>query len=189
MGNLTRFRIAVLPGDGIGHEIMPSCLEVLNAAAARTGAFTLDCESREAGADCRPWELDVFVTENMFGDILSGLGAGLMGGLGFAPSADIGDEFAVFQPCHGIASDIAGQDKANPIAMFLSGAMMLDWLDDRAGLAEGRASGELIRRAVSNALDAIQPLEIGGDAGTVAITKSVLEAMATLPLEMLDVAS
>jgi 3-isopropylmalate dehydrogenase len=52
MGNLTQFRIAVLPGDGIGHDILPSCLEVLNAAAARTGAFTLDCESREAGADC-----------------------------------------------------------------------------------------------------------------------------------------
>lgn len=76
----------------------------------------------------RPWDFDVAVTENMFGDILSDLGAGLMGTLGLAPSADIGDEAAVFQPCHGTAPDIAGKGIANPAAMFLSAAMMLDWL-------------------------------------------------------------
>ena len=65
----------------------------------------------------RPWTFDVLVTENMFGDILSDLGAGLMGSLGLAPSADIGDAAAVFQPCHGSAPDIAGQGKANPLAM------------------------------------------------------------------------
>ena len=136
----------------------------------------------------RSWELDVLVTENMFGDILSDLGAGLMGGLGFAPSADIGDEFAVFQPCHGTAPDIAGQGKANPIAMFLSGAMMLDWLGDREGVAEARAAAEHIRRAVNSALGIVQPLEIGGDAGTLAITKTVLDAIVSLPLENTDVA-
>ena len=331
MRNQSRFRIAVLPGDGIGHEVMPACLEVLNAAAARFGAFQLEYDVRPAGAESyrdtghalppetskavrsadaillgamglpsirrpdgteitpqidlrvdlglyagvrpvrilkgapavladpraartdfvliresteglfasrgkgsiiddrearetlvitrevserlfdfafalarkrrqagspgevmcvdkanvfasfaffrkifgeravlnpditatsmyvdatamfmirRPWELDVLVTENMFGDILSDLGAGLMGGLGFAPSADIGDEFAVFQPCHGTAPDIAGQGRANPIAMFLSGAMMLDWLGEREGVVEGQSAAELIRRAV-----------------------------------------
>ena len=76
----------------------------------------------------KPWDFDVLVTENMFGDILSDLGAGLMGGLGVAPSADIGLHNAVFQPCHGSAPDIAGMGKANPMAMILSGAMMLDWL-------------------------------------------------------------
>ena len=76
----------------------------------------------------KPWELDVLVTENMFGDILSELGAGLMGGLGVAPSADIGLDNAVFQPCHGTAPDIEGQDLANPIAMISSAAMMLEWL-------------------------------------------------------------
>ena len=75
------------------------------------------------------------VTENMFGDILSDLGAGLIGGLGMAPSADIGDDHAVFQPCHGTAPDIAGQGLANPTAMFLSAAMMLDWLSERSGVA------------------------------------------------------
>ena len=81
----------------------------------------------------RPAAWDVMVTENMFGDILSDLGAGLMGGLGVAPSADIGDDHAVFQPCHGSAPDIAGRGIANPAAMILSAAMMLDWLGERHG--------------------------------------------------------
>ena len=81
----------------------------------------------------------MLVTENMFGDILSDLGAGLMGGMGMAPSADIGDEHAVFQPCHGTAPDIAGQGKANPTAMFLSGAMMLEWLGTEASVGKCRA--------------------------------------------------
>ena len=76
----------------------------------------------------RPWEFDVLVTENMFGDILSDLAAGLVGGMGFAPSADIGHSRAVFQPAHGSAPDIAGKGIANPTAAILSGAMMLDWL-------------------------------------------------------------
>jgi isocitrate dehydrogenase len=79
----------------------------------------------------KPWNFDVMVMENMFGDILSDLAAGLIGGLGIAPSADIGDKHAVFQPCHGTAPDIMGQGKANPTAMILSVAMMLDWLADK----------------------------------------------------------
>src|SRR6185312_2923618 len=81
----------------------------------------------------RPWDFDVMPTENMFGDILSDLTAGLVGGMGMAPSADIGDRHAVFQPCHGTAPDIMGQGKANPTAMILSAAMMLDWLADKHG--------------------------------------------------------
>jgi len=79
----------------------------------------------------RPWDFDVMVMENMFGDILSDLAAGIVGGLGMAPSADVGDTHAVFQPCHGTAPDIMGQGKANPTAMILSAAMMLDWLADK----------------------------------------------------------
>src|SRR5436189_3585989 len=89
----------------------------------------------------RPWDFDVMVTENMFGDILSDLAAGLIGGLGMAPSADIGDRYAVFQPCHGTAPDIAGQGIANPVAAILSAAMMLDWLGARHGCAAARAAG------------------------------------------------
>lgn len=130
-----------------------------------------------------PWTLDVLVTENMFGDILSDLGAGLMGGLGFAPSADIGDEFAVFQPCHGTAPDIAGQGKANPVAMFLSGAMMLDWLGEREKVTEACTASDLIRRAVDSALSKARPLETGGDADTLTLARAVLDAVQSLPLE------
>src|SRR3989454_2252757 len=81
----------------------------------------------------RPWDFDVMVMENMFGDIISDLTAGLIGGMGMAPSADIGDTHAVFQPCHGTAPDIMGKGLANPTAMILSAALMLDWLADRHG--------------------------------------------------------
>src|SRR6185369_15843227 len=77
----------------------------------------------------RPHTFDVIVTENMFGDILSDLSAGLVGGMGMAPSADIGDHYAVFQPSHGSAPDIAGKRIANPVATILSAAMMLEWFD------------------------------------------------------------
>jgi len=92
----------------------------------------------------RPEMFDVAVTENMFGDILSDLAAGLVGGMGMAPSADIGERHAVFQPSHGSAPDIAGRGIANPVAAILSAAMMLEWLDTPAA-CRGAA---LIRRAV-----------------------------------------
>lgn len=133
----------------------------------------------------RPWALDVLVTENMFGDILSDLGAGLMGGMGFAPSADIGAEHAVFQPCHGTAPDIAGQGKANPTAMILSGAMMLDWLGEKHGRREAIQAAELIRAAVDRAFaDGLKPYEIGGADGTRDIARHVLEAMNRKSLEV-----
>src|SRR6201989_413657 len=76
----------------------------------------------------RPWGFEGTLMENMFGNILSEMTQGLIGVLGMPPSADIGDRHAVFQPCHGTAPDIMGQGKANPTAMILSAAMMLDWL-------------------------------------------------------------
>lgn len=78
----------------------------------------------------RPESFDVIVTENMFGDILSDLAAGIVGGMGMAPSGDIGENCAVFQPSHGTAPDIAGQGKANPIGTILSAALMLEWLGE-----------------------------------------------------------
>jgi 3-isopropylmalate dehydrogenase len=130
----------------------------------------------------RPWTLDVMAMENMFGDILSDLGAGLMGGMGMAPSADIGDEHAVFQPCHGTAPDIVGQGKANPTAMILSAAMMLEWLGDKHSLKSAHQAAALIEAAVSKAYvdRKLKPFELGGPDGTAAITKAVLDAMATL---------
>lgn len=123
----------------------------------------------------QPWIYDVLVTENMFGDILSDVGAALMGGMGFAPSADIGDDHAVFQPCHGSAPDIAGQGKANPTAMILSGAMMLEWLGEQHDCAEAVGAGALLRQAVDDAFSSgeLKPFEIGGRAGTIEIVDAV----------------
>ncbi len=116
----------------------------------------------------KPWDFDVLVTENMFGDILSDLGAGLMGGLGLAPSADIGLKQAVFQPCHGSAPDIAGQGVANPHAMILSAAMMLDWLGIKHDNAALRADGARLREAVEAVVARGDCLtrDLGGTAGT-----------------------
>ncbi len=127
----------------------------------------------------RPWAFDVMVTENMFGDILSDLGAGLMGGMGMAPSADIGDHHALFQPCHGTAPDIMGQGKANPTAMILSAAMMLDWLGDTHALPACNRAAALITDAVDAAYagGTLLPFELGGTAGTTTITEAVMAAM------------
>ena len=126
----------------------------------------------------RPGDFDVMVTENMFGDILSDLTAGLIGGMGMAPSADIGDRYAVFQPCHGTAPDIMGQGKANPTGMILSAAMMLDWLADKHGIEGAAEAGEKIEQAVDKAYaGGIKPMEFGGRNGTADIAKAVLEAL------------
>jgi isocitrate/isopropylmalate dehydrogenase len=77
-----------------------------------------------------PHDYDVLVAENMFGDIVSDLCAGLVGGLGFAPAANIGDKYAVFEPTHGSAPKYAGKDVVNPIAMILTAKMMLDWMGE-----------------------------------------------------------
>jgi 3-isopropylmalate dehydrogenase len=126
----------------------------------------------------RPWDFDVMVMENMFGDILSDMTAGLIGAMGMAPSADIGDRYAVFQPCHGTAPDIMGQGKANPTGMILSAAMMLDWLADKHGLEQAAEACERIERAVDKAYaQGIKPMEFGGKNGTADIGNAVLAAL------------
>ena len=126
----------------------------------------------------RPWDFDVMVMENMFGDILSDLAAGLIGGLGIAPSADIGDKHAVFQPCHGTAPDIMGLGKANPTAMILSAAMMLDWLADKHDHPAAAEAALRIERAVDRAYaGGIKPMEYGGKDGTSAIANAVMKAL------------
>ena len=127
----------------------------------------------------QPWDFDVLVTENMFGDILSDLTASLIGGMGMAPSADIGDKHAVFQPCHGTAPDIMGKGLANPTAMILSTAMMLDWLADKHTHAPAAEAAQRIERAVDRAFaKGLKPCEFGGPDGTTAVGKAVLAALA-----------
>ncbi len=119
----------------------------------------------------RPHTFDVLVTENMFGDILSDLAAGLVGGMGMAPSADIGDSCAVFQPAHGTAPDIAGKGIANPIATILSVAMMLEWL----GQEETLPGAARIRRAVEAVL--ADPTRRTPDLGGTMTTQQMGEAI------------
>lgn len=109
----------------------------------------------------RPERFDVIVTENLMGDILSDLAAGLVGGMGMAPSADLGDRHGVFQPAHGSAPDIAGKGVANPVATILSVALMLDWLGEARGAA-------LVRGAVERVLadPARRTRDLGGTLST-----------------------
>ena len=124
----------------------------------------------------KPWECDVLVMENMFGDILSDLGGGLVGGMGMAPCAEIGDSHGLFQPAHGSAPDIMGQDKANPMAAILSGALMLDYLADRSDVSALADAARAIEAAVEAGFAAkrIRPMEFGGDQGTRAVAAEVV---------------
>ncbi len=125
----------------------------------------------------KPWQYDVLVTENMFGDILSDMIAALVGGMGMAPSADIGDQYAVFQPAHGTAPDIAGKGIANPSAMLLSAAMMLEWLADKHRDDTLRDGARIIEKALAEAFQqrAVMPYDFGGKSNTADITRAVIE--------------
>lgn len=124
-----------------------------------------------------PWDYDVLVAENMFADVLSDLGGGIIGGMGMAPCAELGDEHGLFQPAHGTAPEIEGQDKANPIAMFLSAAMMLDWLGERHSIAPMKIAAKMLETAIETgfAQNKIQPAEFGGPQGTLEVTRTVFD--------------
>jgi 3-isopropylmalate dehydrogenase len=123
----------------------------------------------------RPEAFDVLVTENMFGDILSDLAAGLVGGMGMAPSADLGDDYGVFQPSHGTAPTIAGKGIANPIATILSAALMLEWLDHPETIRGAR----LIEHAVEIVLadPAHLTTDLGGTLRTAQMGDLVCQAL------------
>ncbi len=119
-----------------------------------------------------PDDYGVMVTSNMFGDILSDLSAQLVGGLGFASSGNIGDEFAVFEPTHGSAPKYTGQYKVNPTAMLLAVKLMLEWLGERdkaealdAGIAEVIQAGE------------VRTYDMGGDSSTLAMAQAVADRL------------
>jgi 3-isopropylmalate dehydrogenase len=128
----------------------------------------------------RPLHYDVVVAENMFGDIISDLAAGTMGGLGMAPSADVSDIYGLFQPSHGTAPDIAGKGIANPIAQILSAGMMLDWLAERKQDRQAAAAARAIDAAVEATLcDArYHTADIGGRATTGAVGDAVTSQIA-----------
>jgi isocitrate dehydrogenase (NAD+) len=120
-----------------------------------------------------PWQFDVIVTTNLFGDILSDEIAGLVGGLGMAPGANIGVDAAIFEAVHGSAPDIAGKGVANPLALLFAAAMMLDHV--------GRSDlSARIRTAVDRALneDKVRTGDLGGKATTKALTQAILRRLA-----------
>lgn len=160
---------------------------IFEETAARYPALSSDSAYVDAMAlnlVLKPWTYDVMVTENMFGDILSDLIAALVGGMGMAPSGDIGEKHALFQPAHGTAPDIAGQGKANPTAMLLSTSMMLDWLATRHSDSRLHDAARMIEFAVSSAFakQAVLPFEFGGRSGTADITHAVIERLAVKQL-------
>ena len=127
----------------------------------------------------QPSVYDVMVMENQFGDILSDLGAALVGGLGLAPSAEVGDEHAMFQPSHGSAPQLAGKDTANPLATILSAGMMLTWLGEKHRDSSATAAGKRIEQAVEKALasGAALSADLGGTAGTQEVGQAVVQAI------------
>jgi len=119
-----------------------------------------------------PVSFDVLLLENLYGDIVSDLCAGLVGGLGLVPGANYGDKGAIFEAVHGTAPDIAGKGVANPIAAILSGAMMLDYLGHpREGEAIRIATGAVLRSG------RVLTVDIGGKATTEEMTGAVIRAM------------
>lgn len=126
-----------------------------------------------------PQMFDVVVAENMFADIISDLSSATVGGLGMAPSGDIGDRHALFQPAHGTAPSIAGKNIANPYAMILSLSMMLDWLGDKHADNSLIAAGQGIEGAVKQILanDGAKTGDIGGKSSTSDVGNAVVEAL------------
>jgi isocitrate dehydrogenase (NAD+) len=119
-----------------------------------------------------PGSFDILLLENLYGDIVSDLCAGLVGGLGLVPGANYGDKGAIFEAVHGTAPDIAGKGIANPIAMILSSAMMLDYIGHQE-------AGNKIRAATGSVLRAGRVLtrDVGGKATTEEVTTAIVKAM------------
>ena len=147
--------------------------------ARRAGRRFPDIETQEAIVDAcamglvrDPTRFDVLVMDNLYGDILSDLAAGLVGGLGVVPGANIGDECAVFEAVHGCAPDIAGQGVANPTALVLSAAMMLDTMGERD--AARRIEGAV--EAIYARTDTRTP-DLGGNASNADFTREIISLL------------
>ena len=125
-----------------------------------------------------PARFDVIVTENVFGDIVSEIAAGIVGGLGVAPSADVSKEHAVFQPCHGTAPDIAGKGIANPVATILSAAMMLDWIGERHSDTSCLNAAASIRTATARVLESgPRTRDLAGTASSAEVSAAIAAAV------------
>ncbi|MEM7410055.1 MAG: isocitrate/isopropylmalate family dehydrogenase [Myxococcota bacterium] len=156
----------------------------LDCARAVFEGSEVEYDERIIDAGCMrlvqdPASFDVVLCENLYGDIVSDLCAGLVGGLGVTPGANFGDAAAVFEAVHGSAPDIAGQDLANPLALVMSAVMMLNHLSERDTEPRFRSVGTRIRDAYDAALrDGQKTRDIGGTLGTRAFADAVIERLA-----------
>lgn len=125
-----------------------------------------------------PTQFDMILCENLYGDIVSDLCAGLVGGLGVTPGANIGDDDAVFEAVHGSAPDIAGQDLANPLALLMSSTMMLRRLAQTRSDERCHAAAEKVKAAYNKALDDGQKTrDLGGELSLSAFTDAVIDRL------------
>jgi 3-isopropylmalate dehydrogenase len=126
----------------------------------------------------QPERFDVIVATNMFGDILSDLTAELSGSLGLGGSLNVGAQYAMAQAAHGSASDIAGQDVANPISLILSMALLLSWHGERAGAARFESAARAIEDAVAVAMRRGRVTrDVGGNLGTEATGRAIVDIL------------
>jgi isocitrate dehydrogenase (NAD+) len=125
-----------------------------------------------------PTQFDILLLENLYGDVVSDLCAGLVGGLGVVPGANIGDDIAVFEAVHGSAPDIAGEGVANPLALLMSAVMMLNHLHETRQDETCKAAADHIKSAYDRALaDGKKTRDLGGDLGTEAFTDALIERL------------
>ncbi|HXJ47392.1 MAG TPA: isocitrate dehydrogenase (NAD(+)) [Candidatus Dormibacteraeota bacterium] len=120
----------------------------------------------------KPEQYDVLLLPNLYGDVMSDLAAGLVGGLGVVPSGNIGDQAAMFEAVHGTAPDIAGKGLANPTALLMSSVMMLDHLNERTAAQRIQAALEKVYREAKHTTH-----DVGGKAGTAEFTDAVISAL------------
>jgi isocitrate dehydrogenase (NAD+) len=152
-------------------------LETGREVAKEYAAKGIQCEDMIVDACAmklvmNPWQFDVIVTTNLFGDILSDLNAGLVGGLGMAPAGNIGKDAAIFEAVHGSAPDIAGKGIANPLALILSAAMMLDHVGHQE-------KAKRVQKAVDDVLlkDKVRTGDLGGKANTKQFTQAIVKRL------------
>jgi 3-isopropylmalate dehydrogenase len=155
--------------------------KVFDEVAARYPEIGTDRIYIDAGSMMfvtNPERYDVVVTENVFGDITSEIAAGVVGGLGVAPSGDISFEHGIFQPSHGSAPDIAGKGVANPVATILSVAMMLEWLATKHDDSRCLRVANTIRRATASVLlNGPRTPDLGGTSNTMSVANAIVDAL------------
>jgi len=168
-----------------------TCVHKSNVMKITDGLFAKSCESvAKEFSDVKfdhmyvdacamnlirqPHEFDVIVTTNLFGDILSDESSQVVGGLGMAPAANLGDDFGLFEPVHGAAFDIAGKQIANPTSFILSVKMMLEWLGNKNNDQNSIFVADKLENAVFDVLQSkIITKDVGGNASTTEFTKEI----------------